>query len=59
MRLAKVTGVNALDVKSLSARHAQVGLQFPGGAERLAQVLGSHGMTLQDGGNGALVLRSF
>jgi len=58
-RLTKVPGVNALDVKSLSARHAQVGLQFPGGAERLAQVLGSHGMTLQDGGNGAWVLRSF
>lgn len=58
-RLTKVPGVNALDVKSLSARHAQVGLQFPGGAERLAQVLASHGMTLQDGGNGAWVLRSF
>lgn len=58
-RLAKVPGVNGLDVKSLSARSAQIGLQYPGGIERLAQTLGSEGMSLQQADNGAWVLRSF
>lgn len=56
-RLVKVPGVQGLDVKSLSARTAQVALQFPGGAERLAQALGSHGLTLL-GGGGSWILRS-
>ncbi len=56
-RLVKVPGLSGLDVKSLSARTAQVGLQFPGGAERLAQVLVSHGLSLDGGGEKAWVLR--
>ncbi|GBE44611.1 hypothetical protein BMS3Bbin10_02711 [bacterium BMS3Bbin10] len=56
-RLVKVPGVQGLDVKSLSARTAQVSLQFPGGAERLAQALGSHGLTLLGGGD-SWILRS-
>lgn len=56
-RLAKVPGVNGLDVKSLSARTAHVGLQYPGGPERLSQALASHGLSLE-GGNGSWVLRT-
>ena len=56
-RLVKVPGVNALDVKSLSARTAQVAFQFPGGAERLSGLLASHGFSLH-GGDGSLILRS-
>jgi hypothetical protein len=56
-RLIKVPGVNGLDVKSLSARTAQVAFQFPGGAEPLSRALTSHGLSLH-GGNGSLILRS-
>ncbi len=56
-RLVRVPGVNGLDVKSLSARTAQVAFQFPGGAERLSQALVSHGLSLH-GGSGSLILRS-
>ncbi len=56
-RLAKVPGVQGLDVKSLSARTAQVSLQFPGGAERFARALGSHGLALLGGGD-SWILRS-
>lgn len=56
-RLVKVPGVNGLDVRSLSARTAQIGLQFPGGAERLSRALEPHGLSLH-GGNGSWILRS-
>jgi hypothetical protein len=56
-RLIKVPGVNGFDVKSLSARTAQVAFQFPGGAERLSRSLAPHGLSLH-GGNGSLILRS-
>jgi len=56
-RLEKVPGVQGFDIKSLSARTAQVAFQFPGGAERLSQALGSHGLTLL-GGSGSWILRS-
>lgn len=56
-RLIKVPGVNGFDVKSLSARTAQVAFQFPGGAERLARSLTPHGLSLH-GGGGSLILRS-
>lgn len=56
-RLVKVPGVQGLDVKSLSARTAQVVLQFPGGAEPLAKALQPHGLNLL-GGEGSWILRS-
>jgi hypothetical protein len=56
-RLVQVPGVNGLDVKSLSARSAHIGLQFPGGAERLAQAISSQGLSME-GGEGSWVLRS-
>jgi len=57
-RLTKVPGVNGVDVKSLSARSAQIGLQFPGGAESLASAVGSHGLSLDGSSGNAWVLRS-
>ena len=57
-RLTKVPGVNDIDVKSLSARSAQIGLQFPGGVEILANVVGSHGLSLDGSSGNAWVLRS-
>lgn len=57
-RLVKVPGVNDIDVKSLSARSAQIGLQFPGGAENLANIVGSHGLSLDGSSGNAWVLRS-
>lgn len=57
-RLTKVPGVNGLDVKSLSARSAQIGLQYPGGAENLANAVGAQGLTLDGSIGNAWVLRS-
>ena len=56
-RLVKVPGVDGLDVKSLSARTAQVAFEFPGGPERLSKALAPHGLSLH-GGNESLILRS-
>ena len=56
-RLVKVPGVNEIDVKSLSARTAQVALQFPGGVERLSRALPPHGLSLNGAGE-SWILRS-
>jgi hypothetical protein len=56
-RLTRVPGVQSLGIVSLSARAANVTLEFPGGAERLSQQLGRHNLNLQNEG-GAWILRS-
>lgn len=56
-RLLKVPGVQGLDVKSLSARTAQIAFQYPGGGQRLAGALRSQGLSLE-GGEGNWILRS-
>lgn len=56
-QLTRVPGVQGLDVVSLSARAANVTLQFPGGAGRLSQQLSRHGLYLQNEG-GAWILRT-
>jgi hypothetical protein len=55
MRLEKVPGVQALDVKALNARGASLTIDFPGGADRLAQAAQSQGLVVEQQGN-ALVL---
>ena len=55
-RLVKIPGVNGLDIKSLSARTAQLVFKFPGGAEGLARAVPEHGLTMQGAGN-AWILR--
>ena len=55
-RLVKIPGVNGLDIKSLSARTAQLVFKFPGGAEGLARAVPDHGLSMHGAGN-AWILR--
>lgn len=54
-RLEKVPGVQGLDIKALNARGASLTIDFPGGADRLAQAAQSQGLAVEQQG-GALVL---
>ncbi len=56
-RLVKIPGVIDLDIKSLSARTAQLVFQFPGGASGLARAVGAHGLAMQ-GADNSWILRS-
>ena len=56
--LRKVSGVEDLDVGSISARGAQLSLSFPGGAARLSQVLLNHNFSLNNVA-GNWILRKF
>ena len=56
-RLARVPGVQALEVLSLSARSANVAFQFSGGADRLGQQLSTQNLVLQNAGS-RWILRS-
>ncbi len=57
-RLQKVPGVQNVDIKALNARGANLSVDFPGGAERLAQAAQSQGLGLeQQGGAWVLVAR--
>lgn len=56
-RLAKVPGVQALAVGSLSARSAGVNLQYPGGVERLAGAVGAQQLYIENQGS-AWILRA-
>lgn len=47
VRLQKVPGLQGLDVKALNARGANIEVDFPGGAERLAQAAQSQGLALE------------
>jgi len=55
-RLTRVPGVQALKITSLSARSADVTLQYPGGAERLSHQLGAFNLFLENAGE-AWILR--
>jgi hypothetical protein len=49
-RLAKVPGLQGMEVKALNARGANLTVDFPGGAERLAQAAQSQGLALEQRG---------
>ena len=51
-RLTRVPGVQALEVTSLSARSADVTMQYPGGAERLASQISAYNLYLENLGEG-------
>jgi len=51
-RLARVPGVEDLDVAGLSGRSARVSLRYPGGIEALAAQVPQHGLVLQRGDRG-------
>ncbi len=57
-RLARIPGVQALEVTSLSARSAAIRFRFPGGAPRLGGQLAAHNLRL-DAQDGAWVLSSY
>ncbi|MGI9383110.1 MAG: DUF2066 domain-containing protein [Methyloligellaceae bacterium] len=56
-RLARVPGVQALEILSLSARTADVAFQFAGGADRLGPQLATQNLDLQNAGS-RWILRS-
>lgn len=56
-RLARIPGIQAIEVKSLSARAAAITFRYAGDAQRLASQLAANNLTLQDAG-GAWILRS-
>jgi hypothetical protein len=56
-RLTQITGLQSLEVNSLSARTASVTFDFAGSLDRLQAALGENGFAL-DESNGTFVLRS-
>ena len=56
-QLAQTPDVADLEVEGLSARGARVALKYPGGAERLADALTEHGLTLRSAGGGWVLSR--
>jgi hypothetical protein len=55
-RLQKVPGIQSVDVKALNARGASISVDFPGGAERLAQAARSQGLALEQGVGGWILV---
>jgi hypothetical protein len=51
-QLLDTPGVENLEISTVSARNADVALQYPGGAGALANALGSRGLKLLDSGAG-------
>ena len=56
-RLQSIPGVQNWDLKSVNPRAAEIGFDFPGGAEKLAAMAESRGLTVENGPEG-LVVRS-
>ena len=56
-RLQNVPGVQHWDLKSVNPRSAEIGFDFPGGPERLAEMVEARGLSIENGPEG-LVVRS-
>jgi hypothetical protein len=54
-RLQNVPGVQNWDLKSVNPRAAEIGLDFPGGAERLAAMAEANGLSVEKGPEGLVV----
>jgi hypothetical protein len=54
-KLQKLPGLQGFEVKSVNPRGAQISLEFPGGADQLAQVAGSGGLAVENSGRGWVV----
>jgi hypothetical protein len=54
-RLQSVPGVQNWDLRSVNPRSAEIGFDFPGGAERLAAMAAAQGLTLESGPDGLVV----
>ena len=56
-RLQSVPGVQHWDLRSVNPRSAEIGFDFPGGPERLAEIAEARGLSVESGPEG-LVVRS-
>jgi len=54
-RLQNVPGVQNWDLKSVNPRAAEIGLDFPGGADRLAATAEANGLSVEKGPEGLVV----
>ena len=54
-RLQSVPGVQHWDLRSVNPRSAEIGFDFPGGAERLAEMAEAHGLSVENGPEGLIV----
>jgi len=54
-RLQSVPGVQHWDLRSVNPRSAEIGFDFPGGSERLAEMAGAHGLSVENGPEGLVV----
>lgn len=54
-RLQNIPGVQNWDLRSVNPRSADIGLDFPGGVERLAEMAASQGLSVENGQDGLIV----
>ncbi len=54
-RLQRVPGIQNWDLKSVNPRSAEIGFDFPGGAERLTPLAGAQGLSVEEGPEGLIV----
>jgi hypothetical protein len=54
-RLQSVPGVQNWDLRSVNPRSAEIGFNFPGGAERLAAMAAAQGLSVENGPDGVIV----
>jgi hypothetical protein len=54
-RLQSVPGVQHWDLRSVNPRSAEIGFDFPGGSERLAELAGAHGLSVENGPEGLII----
>jgi hypothetical protein len=54
-KLQHIPGVQNWDLKAVNPRNAQIGFDFPGGPERLAEIAASQGLSMENTANGWIV----
>jgi hypothetical protein len=54
-RLQGVPGVQHWDLRSVNPRSAEIGFDFPGGPERLAEMVAARGLSIESGPEGLIV----
>jgi len=54
-RLQSVPGVQHWDLRSVNPRSAEIGFDFPGGSERLAEIAERRGLSIESGPEGLIV----
>jgi hypothetical protein len=54
-RLQSVPGIQNWDLRSVNPRSAEIGFDFPGGAERLTAIAAGQGLSVENGAAGLVV----